>query len=147
VRPGFCLALGGNQAQPITVRRTATLDGPELAWDEYRDDLIRFELPAGAKPARPRGPEPKTLRRYEADDRKLLPVIRRLMHADRLSASAAALKLARGEIPRRTVAGHGSAESRAKTHCDAFFARTTSYRARKPKLSETNSRVIPVSCP
>jgi hypothetical protein len=127
---GSVLALGGYQAQPMTVKRTATLNGAELAWDEFRTDLIRFELPAGTEPARPRGPEPGKLRRYEADDRKLFPVIRRLMRADRLSAFAAALRLARGEIPRKTVAGHGSAESRAK-RLAMFFLQEQRVIARK----------------
>jgi hypothetical protein len=41
---------GGNQMRPMTVKKIAWLDNPELARDEFRDDLIRFELPAGVKP-------------------------------------------------------------------------------------------------
>jgi hypothetical protein len=111
---GSVLSLGGYRTQPITVKKTAAIVNVELAWDEFRYDLIRYELPVGVKPARKRGPEPQKLRRYEAADRELFPVIRRLMQADQLSAFAAALRLASGEIPRKTVAGYGSVDSRAK---------------------------------
>lgn len=32
------------------VAKTAMLNGAELDWDAFRDDLIRFELPAGVQP-------------------------------------------------------------------------------------------------
>jgi hypothetical protein len=44
------LAIGGHQAQPMTVKNIAMLEGVELAWGEFRDDLIRRELPAGVTP-------------------------------------------------------------------------------------------------
>jgi hypothetical protein len=36
--------------RPIALKKHAELVGVELAWEEFRDDLIRFELPAGATP-------------------------------------------------------------------------------------------------
>jgi hypothetical protein len=57
------LTIGGYQGQPTKVKKTATLDKVELAWDEFRDDLIRYELPAGVKPKKssssPSRPGPK----------------------------------------------------------------------------------------
>jgi hypothetical protein len=114
------LALGGG-TRPFTAKKTAELDGVELAWTEFRDDLIRFELPAGMIPSRSRGPQPNALRRYEAADHKLFPEIRRLKKADQLSVSAAALKLARGAVEGKTVAGSGTAESRAKRLTTLFL--------------------------
>jgi hypothetical protein len=46
----------GNYQRQITVKRTAELVGVELAWDQFHDDLIRFELPAGVATA-PQAPE------------------------------------------------------------------------------------------
>jgi hypothetical protein len=61
-----------------------------------------------------RGPAPGTLRRYEASYRVLFPDIDLLMKTEHISSSAAALKLANGEVPGKVVEGRGSAESRAK---------------------------------
>jgi hypothetical protein len=36
--------------RPIARKATADVSGAELAWEEFRDDLIRFELPAGTMP-------------------------------------------------------------------------------------------------
>jgi len=35
---------------PITVKRTVILNNVELSWDDFRNDLIRYELPRGAEP-------------------------------------------------------------------------------------------------
>jgi hypothetical protein len=59
---GSVLALGGYQSQPMTVNKTAQLDDVELGWDEFRDHLVRFELPASVTPKaalRRRRPGPK----------------------------------------------------------------------------------------
>ncbi len=36
--------------QHVTDRKNAMLSGAQLAWEAFRDDLIRYELPDGAKP-------------------------------------------------------------------------------------------------
>jgi hypothetical protein len=46
---GSVLALGGYQNQPIALKKTAVLVGAELTWEQFHDDLICFELPAGAR--------------------------------------------------------------------------------------------------
>jgi hypothetical protein len=48
---GSVLVLGGITPAPVRVRRTAVLSREELAWEQFRDDLIRFELPRGATPS------------------------------------------------------------------------------------------------
>src|SRR6266567_5127536 len=57
-----------------------------------------------------RGPEPGTLRRYEAADRELFTELERIMADQQKSRSAAALDLAQAG----RIAGVGSPESRAK---------------------------------
>jgi hypothetical protein len=47
---GFQLGRFQTPPRPVTHKRTVELFGAELDWDAFRDDLIRFELPAGVKP-------------------------------------------------------------------------------------------------
>jgi hypothetical protein len=47
---GTVVTLGGYAERPISSKKIAVLSNPELAWEEFRDDLIRFELRAGAIP-------------------------------------------------------------------------------------------------
>ena len=56
------------------------------------------------------GPEPGTLRRYAADDRRLFRELKRIMNRERKSLTAAALDLAQAD----RIAGVGTAKSRAK---------------------------------
>jgi hypothetical protein len=56
------------------------------------------------------GPEPGTLRRYEAADRKLFPELERIMAEKRKSLSAAAFDLAEAD----QIDGTGTPQSRAK---------------------------------
>jgi hypothetical protein len=56
------------------------------------------------------GPEPGTLRRYAADDRRLFPELKRIMNKGRMSLSAAALDLAQAG----RISGIGAPQSRAK---------------------------------
>jgi hypothetical protein len=56
------------------------------------------------------GPEPGTLRRYDAADRKLFPELERIMAEEKKSRSAAALALALAD----RIDGAGAPESRAK---------------------------------
>jgi hypothetical protein len=62
--------LGPYRPQPHTVEATVDFFGPELAWDEFRDELIRFELPASFEmPAGEMANEPlRPLRGKELDD-------------------------------------------------------------------------------
>jgi hypothetical protein len=54
---------GDRMMGPRTIKKIAWLDNAELAWDEFRDDLIRFELPAGVKPKGARKQRQGTARR------------------------------------------------------------------------------------
>ena len=51
---GEVLGLGGYQSRPITVKKMAVVSGAELAWAEFYDDLVQYELPRGARPTLPR---------------------------------------------------------------------------------------------
>jgi hypothetical protein len=67
--------------------------------------------PVSAPPRKGRyGPEPGTLRRYAADDRRLFPELKSIMNKERKSLSAAALDLAQAG----RIAGIGTPQSRAK---------------------------------
>jgi hypothetical protein len=101
-------------ARPVRVRRIAVLTGDELAFDEFRRELSLYELPAGEKPARKPGPEPRKLGRYEENVRALFPQIRRLIKRGE-SPHSAALKLA----PK--IKGHGTNESKAKRVAGLFL--------------------------
>jgi hypothetical protein len=48
--PGYRLGSFEHPPQQIAAMKTVDLVGAELAWEEFRDDLIRFELPAGVTP-------------------------------------------------------------------------------------------------
>ncbi len=74
------------------------------------------------------GPEPGTLRRYDAADRKLFPELERIMVEKQKSRSTAALELAEAS----RVKGHGTAQSRAK-RLAALHKRERSGTGRKPK--------------
>jgi hypothetical protein len=78
------------------------------------------ERPASAVRRR-RGPMPGKLRRFEAADRELFPVLEKLMKVDKSSAYAAALRLASGEISGEIVSGWGTPESRAKRLSGAYL--------------------------
>jgi hypothetical protein len=50
IRYGGPPVIPGWPARPVTTRRIAVLNGAELAFDQFREDLILYELPAGAQP-------------------------------------------------------------------------------------------------
>jgi hypothetical protein len=50
ISPGFLVGRFVNPPRPMTQKRVAWLIDAELAWEEFRDDLIRFELPRDATP-------------------------------------------------------------------------------------------------
>jgi len=95
----------------FSVLRSRNLVSPG---DPAADEEKRWRVPNGtvASDGRRRpGPKPGTVRRYDEADRALFPEIDRIMKEDRLTAHAAALKLAHNG----QVAGQGSTpESRAK---------------------------------
>jgi hypothetical protein len=80
-----------------------------------RGDPRRSRAPNGAVTvARRRGPKPGTVDRYGEADRALFPEVERIMREDRVTASAAALKLAEGGVEGKNVEGFGTPKSRAK---------------------------------
>jgi hypothetical protein len=83
---------------------------------------------AGDPPQKRPGPEPGTLRRYEAADRALFPELERIMVEKQKSRSAAALELAEAD----RVKGHGTAQSCAK-RLAALHKRERSGTGGKPK--------------
>jgi hypothetical protein len=78
----------------------------------------RADLPHASK--RRRGPEPGTLKRYAAADRELFPELERIMRTDRVSLSAAAQKLASGEVCGKEVSGNGTPLSHAKRLAELY---------------------------
>lgn len=119
------MPFGGWQQRPVRVKRTAILDNAELAWDEFRDDLIQRELPRGATPLlapqddaaapvepsaqRRRGPKPGTTG-FNAADRALFPTIKRMLKNGGAPSVDAAARILAEE---GKVAGRGSIEARA----------------------------------
>jgi hypothetical protein len=105
------------------------------ALDEYARDLLPAEMesedgePGDADStkaqARRHGPAPRTVRRYEASDRKLFPVIKRLTRDGKVSVSAAALQLASGEISGKEVGGTGTPASHAKRLAALYLNETS----------------------
>jgi hypothetical protein len=61
---GFQLRRFITSPHPVTHKQTVELVGAELDWAAFRDDLIRFELPAGVAPTQPpkpaRAPAPRS---------------------------------------------------------------------------------------
>jgi hypothetical protein len=53
---GFQLGRTITPPRPVTHKQTVELVGAELDWAAFRDDLIRFELPAGVTPTEPPKP-------------------------------------------------------------------------------------------
>jgi hypothetical protein len=70
---------------------------------------------------RRRGPKPGTVNRYGASDRALFPEVERIMQEDRVTAFAAALKLAEGSIGGKRVEGFGTPKSRAKRLAGSYL--------------------------
>jgi hypothetical protein len=110
----------------------------ETQWselEEYARNLLPAEMegedgePGDAAStkaqARRHGPAAGTVRRYEAADRKLFPVIKRLTQDGKVSVSAAALQLARGEISGKEVGGAGTPASRAKRLAALYLNKTS----------------------
>jgi hypothetical protein len=100
--------------QPDAVLDEAVIISPSTGIAEAKADQQQVggrERPAPAARRR-RGPMPGS--RFKVPDWELCPVIEELMKADKSSQTAVTLKLARGEIPDKTVSGSGTPESRAK---------------------------------
>jgi hypothetical protein len=81
------------------------------------------------------GPEPGTLRRYAADDRRLFPELKRIMNEERKSLSAAALDLAQAG----RIAGIGTPQSRAKRLAAL-------YKRERPRRAKGRNRRRVTSC-
>jgi hypothetical protein len=85
--------------------------------------------PAPAKKrTRPRGPKPGTVKRYDSADRKLFNEVDRLMSEERLSRTAATLRLAEN----RQVAGTGTATATSRARRLAKLHKKERSRARRP---------------
>jgi hypothetical protein len=107
---------------PAARKRRMNGREPTLMSDQPTDaEMIGPTLPPGAVKARRRGPAPNTVRRYEADNCKLFPVIQELTRDGRESVSGAALKLAN----EGRVSGIGAPQSRAKRLAAAYRRATT----------------------
>jgi hypothetical protein len=61
--------------------------------------------------------------RYGEPDRALFPEVERIMQEDRVTAYAAARKLASGDVEGKRVAGPGTLESRAKRLASSYLKR------------------------
>jgi hypothetical protein len=61
--------------------------------------------------------------RYVEPDRALFPEVERIMQEDRVTAYAAARKLASGGVEGKSVAGPGTLESRAKRLASSYLKR------------------------
>src|SRR5262249_28754269 len=102
-----------------------------LGWFGILTKAPRANALAKQEQARPRGPKPGQLRRYEGSDRALIPEVKRLIKTG-MSATQAAQSLAKDG----RLSGVGNPESRAKRLVTVFHAHERQHQ-KKRKLAET----------
>jgi hypothetical protein len=129
----WAVSIGWTLPSELAELATRATGGAESATAQQEDVALRqraAELPSAK---RRRGPARGSIDRYGETDRALFPELKRIMKADRVSLTAAALKLAESTIDgKKGVPGEGTALSRAKR----LVARYNSDQGKEP--SETD---------